>query len=102
MAKFTSTPIQGTESMTFLKESGGTQFIVVDRNHEKVLSALRNTLPDLVKIPYSFNENFVINYYESSKRLFLIAKINEGESSQLFKALKKRRFMDALQSYWRF
>jgi hypothetical protein len=97
-----STPIQGTESIAFLKESGGTQFIVVDRNHEKVLSALKNSLPDLVKIPYNLNENFVITYYDSLKRLIVIAKINEGETSRLFKTLKKKQFMDTLQPYWRF
>jgi hypothetical protein len=97
-----STPIQGTESITFLKESGGTQFIIVDRNQEKVLTVLKNTLPELRNISYNLDENFVINYYDSSKRLIVIAKIKEGETRELFRVLKKMQYMDTLQPYWRF
>lgn len=96
-----STPIQGAESMTFLKESSGTQFIVIDRNPEKTISDLKKTLPELKNISYNINESFVINYYDSSKRLIIIAKINEGETSKLFKALKEMQFMDNLTPYWK-
>jgi hypothetical protein len=62
----------------------------------------RYYLPGLAKIPYNLNENFVITYYDSSKRLIVIAKINEGETSQLFRILKKNQYMDTLQPYWSF
>jgi len=97
-----STPIRGAESMAFLKESGGTQFIIVDRNHEEVFSALKSTLLDLANIPYNLDEKFVINYYDTSKRLIVIAKIDEGETGNLFKVLKEKQYMDTSQPYWKF
>ncbi len=97
-----STPIQGTESVNYLKESGGTQLIVLDRDYTKTLSDLKKILPELQNIPYNIDENFIINYYDSSKRLIIVAKINEGETAKLFKALKEKRYIDPLQPYWKF
>lgn len=96
-----STPIQGAESMVFLKETDGTQLIVIDRNHDKIISDLKKTLSDLKNISYNMDESFVINYYDASKRLIVIAKIKEGETAKLFKALKARRFLDTLHPYWK-
>ena len=96
-----STPILVAESLAFLKESGGTQFVILDRNYENVLTALKGVLPDLNNIPYNPDENFVINYFDAAKRLIIIAKINKGETAQLFKTLKKRQFMNPREVCWR-
>ncbi len=97
-----STPIKGKESVAFLKESDGTQFIIVDRNRDEEFSALKNILPELKGISYNLDEDFVINYYDTLRRLIVIANIRKGETSKLFRTLKKRQFMDAADSYWNF
>ena len=95
-----STPVLEQESIAFLKESNGTQLVIVDRNHEKVFSSLRDLLPDLKNISYDLNKNFVINYYDASKRLIIVAKIDIGETAKLFKAIKKKRFIENNTLYW--
>lgn len=97
-----ATPIIGAESMKFLKESSGTQFIIVDRNRDKVFETLKNILPQLNDITYNLENNFVINYYDKLKRLIIIANIKEGETSNLFQALKKQQYMEPENVYWKF
>ncbi len=96
-----SSPILGPESLNFLKNNEGTQLIIIDRHPEPTLQALRSTLPDLNTINYNLNENFIINYFDSSHRLIIIAKTNEGESSLLFKALKEKRYVTTGETYWK-
>lgn len=88
-----STPILGGESLSLLKEGGGSHLIIIDRNYESVLTSLKGVLPELSSISYNLNESFVINYFDASKRLIVIAKINKGETATLFKALQKQQFM---------
>ena len=97
-----SSPIERKESTDLLKESGGTQFVLVDRNREKVFQLLGNLLPDIKNVYYNLSENFVINYYDSSKRLIIIANIKEGETAKLFQIIKKQQFMDSDKLYWTF
>jgi hypothetical protein len=89
-----STPILGGESLSLLKEGGGSQLIIIDRNYESVLTSLKGVLPELSSIPYNLNESFVINYFDANKRLIVIAKINKGETTKLFKTLQKQQFMN--------
>lgn len=97
-----STPIIGTESMTFLKESSGTQFVIVDRNRDKVFETLKIILPKLNEITYNLEDDFVINYYDKLNRLIIISNIKEGETSKLFQALKKQQYMDPKNVYWKY
>ncbi|HTE31353.1 MAG TPA: hypothetical protein VK666_13320 [Chryseolinea sp.] len=97
---FTS-PIMGAESGGLLKDSRETQLIVVDRNYETTLNALKNALPELNKIHYNLNDNFIISYFDGKKRLVMVAKINKGDTDKLFEAIKKRQFVNRTEPYWR-
>lgn len=97
---FTS-PILGDESTGLLKDSEETQLIVIDRNHEKTLDALKALLPEFKNVHYNVNDNFVISYFDHRKRLIMIAKINEGDTKLLFEAIKKQKFLTRTEPYWR-
>lgn len=95
-----TTPILGNESLTFLKESDGAQMVLVDRDNDNTFTRLRSILPDLSGFTYDTGKNFVISYFDSSRRLIIIANIRSGGASGFFKALQKRQYMDPEKPYW--
>lgn len=88
------TPIIDKGTFEEIKNSSGTQLVIIDRNHTKNLEALRKIFPQLDKISKgSLAASTIFSFYDDRKRPILILySLHKEDTELLVKKMKAMKY----------
>ncbi|WP_158963224.1 hypothetical protein [Myroides fluvii] len=92
-----SSPILDPQSLESLKNSTQTQVIVINKNHQETLSALKELFPQLSKIaPTDLTDHTLLSFYDKGNRPIVILYALDDKGVQtLAQKMKALKFFDA-------
>lgn len=90
----TSTPINDKVSLSNIKQSPETQFIIIHKNQIKNIALIKPLFKTLTTLPPN-KKNLLISFLDKNKRaVFIILVENEAKLKEAFLILKKQKEID--------
>lgn len=88
-----SSPILDPIALEHLKNGDQTQMIIIDRNHETTIKALKKIFPEISKLKMTTNKNYT--FFDSRKRpVIILVAADKANLDLLLKEMKTKKYFD--------
>lgn len=94
-----SSPILHEYSIDYIKNSKGTQLLIVDHNQDSTISELKKVIPDLNEVlkssSLSTSLNYIASFYDNRKRTVILVRVTGKEMlDKAFRVLKEKKYLE--------
>jgi|GEM_PF-895746 len=92
-----SSPILHEYSIDYIKNSKGTQLIVVDQHQDSTISGLKKVLLELnTVLAGQQSQNYIATFYDDKKRTVIVVRVEDKNMlDKAFRLLKDKKYLDA-------